>query len=177
MREAMRRIICVMVVLLVAGVVLAEGVCGKCGKGIESDRWNFCPYCGAKLGQAAANPPTAGVPAARAEYEAVSWAKVKFEKKKYHNRKIKLTVRYTGIKHHFAPAERLGITNTNFINFSFVGNLTNYVDKKKVKVVEKLKRLGPYTMIVIYGVVKVQVDAYGRGNDVYVVLVDDIDVE
>jgi len=160
-----------------AGIVLAQEKCLKCGEKIESPRWNFCPYCGTKLDQTAGPEPTATLPSAKALYETVSWDKIRFERHKYHNKKVKITVRYTGIKHNFAPAEMLGVTQANFINFSFQGNLMNYVDKKKIKVIDKLKRLRPYTTIVIYGLVKIRKDIYGRGQDVYVVLVDDIDVE
>ncbi|NOZ23918.1 MAG: zinc ribbon domain-containing protein [Planctomycetes bacterium] len=177
MRNVMRWIVCVIAVFLVAGIVLAAGTCSKCGEKIESARWNFCPYCGTKLGQAAAPSPTAGAPSPRDAYEAVSWEKVRFEKKKYHNHKVRLTVRYTGIGHFFAPAERLGITDANYINFSFTGNRTAYVAKSKPKLIAKLNRIRPYTTIIIYGIIKVQENIYGRGDNIYIVLAEDIDVE
>ncbi|MEW6354993.1 MAG: zinc ribbon domain-containing protein [Planctomycetota bacterium] len=177
MQDAVRWIMCVMVVFLAASVALADGTCAKCREKVESERWNFCPYCGMKLGQTEGGPPAAGLPSPREGYEPVSWDKVRFEKKKYHNRKVKLTVRYTGIGHFFAPAEAMGVTDANFINFSFMGNRTNYVDTKKTQLVEKLKGLRPYATLIIYGLIKVQEDVYGRGDDVYVVLVDDLDVE
>jgi len=165
-----------LVLLLVAGVALALDTCPKCGEKIESQRWNFCPYCGAKL-DAAAAPPTITVPGAKVGYESVSWQKIVFERGKYHNHKVKFSARYTGIAHFFAPAERLGVTHANYVNFAVQGCRTLYVDKKKVKVIAKLQRIKPFTTVIIYGLVKVQKDTYGRGQDIYIVLVDDIDVE
>ena len=177
MGRSVRFILCCFVVLLTAGIAFAVDACSKCGEKIESPRWNFCPYCGNKLDQAGDRKPMAGAAGAKDSYESVSWNKILLERHKYHNMKVKFTARFTGLQHYFAPAESLGITLANFVNFSFQGNRTNYVDKKKIKVVDRLKHVRPYTSIVIYATIKVKKDVYARGQDVYIVLVDDIDVE
>lgn len=174
-------VLCCVALFLAGRIALADGACAKCKEKIESPRWNFCPYCGEKLDKAGAAAAPAGAPAAapdpRDQYEVVSWDKIVFEKYKYHEKKVRFSARYMGIQQYYAPAEIMGITSANFINVCLQGNRTNYLDRKKVELAEKLKRIAPFTTVVVYATIKVKKDTYGMGQDVYIVLIDDMDVE
>ena len=171
MKRLAQALILLTVVLLLCAQVLADRLCTKCKARAESDRWVYCPFCGTRYDT---SPVGAEAPSDRANYESVSWEKIRLDCDKFHHKQVRFEARFNGVQHHFAPAERIGITEANYVNFYFIGNWTNYVKSSNARLVERLKRLSPYANIIIFG--EIQVLKNPGGQDIILVLVDDIDV-
>jgi hypothetical protein len=164
-------LVVVIMLLLLCAEVLADRMCARCNAKAESERWVYCPYCGTKY-EGGSLPPDATTSEDR--YERVSWEKIKLDFDKFNHRCVRFEVRFNGIQNHFAPAERIGITERDYINFYFIGNWTNYVKQSNTKLAEKIKRLTPYTTVTLLAQITV---LKNPGSDpIIVVIVDDIDV-
>jgi hypothetical protein len=159
------------VVLLVCAEALAERVCSRCNARAESDRWVYCPFCGTRY--EGASPPSDSTSRERENYERVTWEKIRLDYDKFNHKGVRLEVRFSGLQHHFAPVERLGFTDRDYVNFYFIGNWTNYVKRTNLRLVERLKRLTPYSTVILFA--QIQIVKNPGGQDIIVVLVDDID--
>ena len=158
--------------LLVCAQAFADRVCSRCNAKAESDRWVYCPFCGARYDSPSA--PSSDSPAlVRDKYERVSWFKIKVDYPKLHNKFVCFEARYYGIHDHFAPVEKIGITKTDYINFYIIDNWTNYVNRSNKRLAERIERLPLYTNITIFAQIKIVLNP--GGQDTIAVLVDDLD--
>jgi len=165
-----RGLLLVGVILLVCAQALADRVCSRCNARAESDRWVYCPFCGTRYDTGPAGSDTGP---GRENYERVSWEKIRLDYDKYNHKCVRLEVRFNGVQHHFAPVERVGISERDYVNFYFIGNWTNYVKRTNTRLVERLQRLTPYSTVALFA--QIQIIPNPGGQDTIVLLVDDIE--
>lgn len=158
------------VALLVCAEALADRLCPRCNAKAESEKWIYCPLCGTRYDGTASGEDTF----MREKYERVSWEKARIDYEKFNHKYVRIEVRFNGIRDHFAPVERMGITERDYVNFYFIGNWTNYIKRSNLRLVERLKRLSSYATIVMYA--RIEILKNPGSQDVIVVLVDDFDV-